>query len=161
MKVIKLLAVMVLLFISGCRNFYDGTTEYDSDGNITKQTYSAMQSKFTNKSVNFITEVQAIKATMTDPMTGGIFPQVDLGWFWTAFMEQNIKDGGRLVFYKESHSMFGQAITGKTLLYIENTSGKEKKITVTCKPKFLIDLPGIKIGAGGNIVNVKIENVKD
>ena len=158
-KILSIIFPFIFMFIAGC-NSYNVETQYDGDGKITQQTYSSVESKFTRKSVNFITEVEAIKVTTSEPTSGTFFPQVALGWFWTAFLEQDLKANGKIVFYKESKSMFNSTITGKTFLYIENNSKDTKHIKAEIKPKYFIDLPLIKVGTGDNVTKVTITDEK-
>ena len=146
MKKYVLLCMLVML-VSGCRNFY----QYQKDGEI----FTAYQSKFTNKSVNVITECETARAT-TGFTADSPVPNVSFGWWWTALLETNLQPGGKLIFYKESHSMFTNTITGTTFLYVENNSKKIKNIQINSFPRYFMDMLFLRIGLGKNITTVKI-----
>ena len=143
-KILLFGLMLCLLILTGCRNFYDWSAEYDKEGNILKSSGMAYESKFTRKSVNIISEVQAIKLVINDPTTASMLPQLILGWGSLAFLEKDILPGERLVYYKETTSMFGHAVTGKTMLYIDNQT--ENNVNIESKPILLIDLPFLKVG---------------
>ena len=147
----RLLLCGLLCCVVGCRNLY--VIEKPNGVKIT-----AYQSKLTNKSVNIISEVQAIKVS-TGMSAESPIPNVSLGWWWIALLEANLESGGRLIFYKRSQSMFSKTITGTTFLYIENDTKTTKKVKVESKPKYFLDLPMIKIGIGDNITKINISDL--
>ena len=159
-KIIMLVCVLGL--VSGCRNYYSWDTRYDENGKVVGISGSAYESKFTRKSVNIISEVEAFKVVLADPTTAAISPEVALGWGVFALLEKDVNPGEDLVFYRESRSMFGYAITGRTLLYISNHGTKPFKPHIKSESKTLsLYIHFVKVYRDGQKTVIDIKNPED
>lgn len=156
-RTILFLMLVACISFAGCRNFSTYNETLDKDGKVVSKSSVEYRSKFTDKNVAIISEVEAFKVTTsTDTSSGNMFPQVAFGWFWLALLELNVTSGGELFFYKENSHWMVDNTSGRTMLYIKNTTDVDQNVKVESKPKLFIATPFFSFGTGTNKTKVEI-----
>lgn len=156
MKYVYLMLLLTFSLMVGCRNYSTVTETYGGEGNLATRSTIEYKSKFTEKNVAVLTEVEAFKVTTSPDASGSILPQISFGWFWTALITMNVETNGELLFLKCNSHWFVDNTSGVTMLYIRNNTKVTQQVELKSKPKLLIDLPFVRFGAGPNLTEVHI-----
>ena len=151
----KIVVLLSLLSIVGCRNLSTYDIKYDKSGKVVSAKGTLYESKFTHKNVNIITDCTVFKVT-TGAQADSAIPSVSMGWFWTALLELGLYSDGELCFYKKTYNLISDKPAGETFLYIRNGTKTKQNIKVESRPRYFLDLPFFKIGVGPNKTKVII-----
>ncbi len=134
----------------------ENTYTFDDEGKIKTLTTYSKESKFIDKNVAIMTEVEAFKVTTSPDASGSMLPQVSFGWFWTLFIDVVVAADNEIFFCKTNSHWFVGNTSGMTMFYMKNNSNKDQRVKIKSIPKMFIDTPLMKFGNSTNKTDVDI-----